>query len=197
MLSQEELRARIAAEFLRVGASQQSWDQNFPDLPPSIWVPDPVTNLPVLSEESQMQYEEIAGPFLPPIVVATPPPNMNCPEPSVQTYLGMSWVCMMPDGSLVVSEDEEADEIGTIPIMHPEPAPVVRAPTSVNAGPLPVFVGGRLGRVIFPYIPNRQLNGVRVGTLPQVVFGDMAPASYAGVFGFSALGGAGSENVEP
>lgn len=196
MLSPDELQARIAAEFLRVGASQQSWDQNFPTMP-SVWVPDPVTNLPTLSEESRQAYEAIGAPYLPPVVVATPPPNMNCPEPSVQTYLGASWVCMMPDGSLVVSEDEESDEIGSIPIMHPEPSPVVRAPTSVNAGPLPVFIGGRLGRVLFPQIANRQLTGVRTGTLPQVVFGDEAPPSYGTIWGVSAAGGAGSENVEP
>lgn len=198
MLSPEELQARIAAEFLRVGASQQSWDQNFPSLPPSVWVPDPITNLPTLSEESRQQYETIGGPFLPPVVAATPPPNMNCPEPSVQTFYGSSWVCMMPDGSLVVSEDEESDEVGTLPIFRgTEPAPVVRAPTTVNAGPLPVFIGGRMGRVLFPQIANRQLTGVRTGTLPQVVFGDEAPASYGTIWGLSAAAGAGSENIEP
>ena len=194
MLSPEELQARIAAEFLRVGASQQSWDQNFPDQP-SVWVPGS-GGTPVLSDESRAAYREIAGAFAPPeIGTATPPPNLNCPPPSVQTYLGMSWVCMMPDGSLVVSQEDDAVWTPELTVVS-RPTSVIRQPAT-SGGALPQFIGGRLGRVLFPQIANRQLTGVRVGTLPQVVFGDHAPDSYGGPLGMSALGGAGSENVEP
>lgn len=42
------------------------------------------------------------------------------------------------------------------------------------------FVGGRLGRVFFTGIRNRQITGIRVGTMPMVVMGpgSSRPASY-------------------
>lgn len=195
MLSPEELQARIAAEFLRVGASQQSWDQNFPDQP-SVWVPG-VGGTPVLSDESRSTYRSIAGPFAPPEISANTPPSIECPEEAHAEYWSGTWVCVMPDGSLVTSPPTEDDDPVWVPPVTEgaRPQPVVRAPTE-SGGALPRFIGGRLGRVLFPEIANRQLTGVRVGTLPQVVFGDQAPASYGTTWGVSASG-AGSENIEP
>ena len=185
MLPPDELQRRIAAEFLRVGACQQSWDQNFPTMP-STWVPGPTPgSAPVLDPDYRRQMETFAGPFLGTGNTGTGlSPELVCPPGTIKEYVNGRWQCTAVGGRVVDPEAELLD-----------PAPVS------GASGLPRFVGGSLGRVRYTPIVNRQLTGVRYGTLPQVVMEEGAPGSYGSDVsldtGGAVVGGGGNDLIQP
>ena len=165
MLSRAQLDAMIAAEFLRVGASQQSWDQNFPQAP-STWVPSPTG--PVLSDESRETYLEIASKAA--IGSTAPVPELVCPPGTVKEFVNGRWQCTAVGGRVADPEGE----------LYPPPGGGAQRPGALMpSGALPRFIGGSLGKVVYTSISNRNLNGIRMGVLPRVVMGDVAPSSYA------------------
>lgn len=193
MLTPEELARLIAAEFVRVGASQQSWDQNFAaKYGPSQWIPSPDTGQPVIDPDYVARIIPATAQVLPPdtTVPGIKPDgsNLTCPPGTIKEYINGRWQCSAIGGYVVDPEGE---------ILEPgEPG----APAQIGQSALPAFIGGVLGRVNFAPIQNRQLNGVRYGSLPQVVFSDIAPAGY-GQTGFEPeaddVPGGGDDVIQP
>lgn len=186
MLSPEELRRLIAAEFLRVGASQQSWDQNFPEYGPSQWIPGP-GGVPVIDPDYVARIIPATG-------STNPDPDgsdLICPAGTIKEYINGRWQCTAVGGRVV---DPEAE------LYPPISSPVSGGPRPSGLSALPAFVGGNLGKVQFTTIANRNITGVRFGVLPRVIFDEVpgdfglreGVASYSGVPG----SGAGSENID-
>lgn len=64
--------------------------------------------------------------------------------------------------------------LGSAPTLTAEAVPLVGGvsqPSTSYAEATGGFVNGRLGRVFFTSIRNRQITGIRVGTMPMVVMG--------------------------
>lgn len=171
MLSPEQLARMIYEEGLRTGMSQSWFDQNFG--PGSqfgdrygwaVYVPGP-TGTPVLSDAYTEQFY--------PVTASTPPPEMNCPVPSIQTFYGGSWVCMMPDGSLITTPEDEGEGYPAVPVVPSPTAPVGtggQRPGQLqpNAA-LPAFVGGQLGLVISQDGPSPGMDAVTLN-IPELGF---------------------------
>ena len=176
------MQRMIAAEFLRVGASQQSWDQNFPTMP-STWVPGP--SGPVLAPEYKEAMERYSSVGTTAPIVA---PELVCPPGTIKEFVNGRWQCTAVGGRVVDPESE---------ILNPSEGAELN---TTNQG-LPRFVGGKLGRVLYTPIANRKLTGVRVGTLPQVVMGDVAPAGYGEDTALDSaagsIGGGGNDFIQP
>lgn len=168
MIPKEQYAALLSAEFARVGVSETTWRQNFgPEAPfANEWLASHVNEaLPVGTTQV-----------------------LECPE---GTRLGMQngmqaciaipgFVPGIPGGRVVNPEGE----------LYPGPVPEPVTSLGPVAPGLPPFVGGGLGRVVFTPIVNRQLSGVRYGTLPQVVFGDVSPGGFGGLGGVQSVSGA-------
>lgn len=124
---------------------------------------------------------------------STPPENLSCPEGAIQEFIGGSWFCTM-NGALVTPVDDEdfTPEGEYIPGAWP-PAVFVPPASGPGQDALPKFVGGRMGKVVYAQIQNRNLTGIRYGTLPRVVMMDEAPPSYG--MGWTAAAGRGSEEI--
>lgn len=75
---------------------------------------------------------------------------------------------------LMPSVNFPSPDLVSSPTLTAAPAPYVQqvsAPATSYAEATGGFVNGRLGRVFFTSIRNRQITGIRVGTLPMVVMG--------------------------
>lgn len=171
----------IAGEFLRVGASQQSWDQNFPSTP-SVWVPGPAG--PVLDPDFRTQMEAEAAKSA---VGASGAPALDCPPGTVQEYVNGRWQCTAvgdPGGRVV--DPEEGLGLGPSPVLLGGGRPTSPQASSV----LPPFIGGVLGKIQFTQQDNRNIGGIRFGVLPRVIF-DEVPGGFGGVPGLPTYGGSG------
>lgn len=182
MLPAEELQKLIAAEFRRVGASQESWDQNFAAAyGPSQWVPSPTG--PVIDPDYVARIIPATG---------STAPELVCPAGTYKGYVNGVEACIATPGYVV---DPEAD------LYPPITAPVSGGPKPTSASALPAFVGGKLGRVQYTTIPNRNHVGIRFGVLPRVIFDDV-PGGYGSLSGVATYSGppgsgGGSETIEP
>ena len=135
---------------------------------------------PVLAPEYREEMEASAGPFLGTGNTGGVTQELTCPPGTIKEYVNGRWQCTAIGGYVV----------------DPEAAASAPQPSA-----LPAFVGGRLGRVRYTPIPNRQLSGVRIGSLPQVVMGDEAPAGYGSDpsldTGGAVIGGGGNDLIQP
>lgn len=160
MLSASELARLIAQEGMRLGMGQAWFDQNFGSgsqfgstYGDSTWVQGP-TGAPVISPEYLNTLIPASGVSVPEgsaapsgPVPATPPAGFYCPIPSFPAVVAGSWVCVMPDGALIVSPDD--DEEGFPPATVVGPVTGGGRPSALQpSGALPAFVGGQLGLVI-------------------------------------------------
>lgn len=194
MLPADVLRRMIAGEFLRVGASHESWAQNFPEVP-SIpaeagrneeWVRE-VIGPPISSEGVGRSLADLIG-----VGGTTLGPPLMCPPGTTLGMIGDMQACIAIPGYVPPVGGDVFNPDADQPVQV-QPAAGTR-PSSAMV--LPPFVGGALGRVLFTPIANRNLSGIRYGTLPRVIFEGDAPGSFGGLSGVQSTSG-GMGDIQP